>query len=238
MFYFKWRQISKENSPQVPLLKGLGAWSCKRFDPQIIFCKCAKSLCHAFPELHLLQLHIFQAELAAIHLWWFIWLVFAWFAEPWLACSSVHLFEPTLETWNRCSYICDYILTKQHTLVTYSIFKLQIKISVVCLKLSLFLWKEKETHQSCLRVRWVNTDVNGASESASRLLEGSDTVNWRSVPRAPCQGPGVGWWHWWSCAVDWYHGTLNAMEQVSSTHHSLQCQCLDRLFTFWVGVPT
>lgn len=66
MFYFKWRQISTENSPQVLekalLLKGLGAWSCKSFYSQITFWKCAKSLCHAFPELYPVQLLIFQPD--------------------------------------------------------------------------------------------------------------------------------------------------------------------------------
>jgi len=77
---------------------------------------------------------------------------------------------------------------KQHMLVTYSIFKLQIKIPVVCLKLSLFLCKEEETHQTCLKVSRVNTDTNEASEKASRPAKRQCHQESLFCVTAPCQG--------------------------------------------------
>lgn len=41
-----------ENWPQVPLLKGLGVWSCKCFDSQIVFWKSIKSPPYALPALY------------------------------------------------------------------------------------------------------------------------------------------------------------------------------------------
>lgn len=166
-----------ENSPQVPLLKGLGAWSRKHFDSQIVFWKCVKSPCYAFPALVLLQLPIRRVDSKGRAPYG--WLnnepsLMVHLAHVCLVCrviasmQSRHPLETTFKTWSRCSYICDYICMKQHMLVTYSIFKLQIKIPVVCLKLSLLLCKEEETHQTCLKVSRVNTDMNEVSENTSR----------------------------------------------------------------------
>lgn len=103
---------------------------------------------------------------------------------------------------------------KQHTLVTYSIFELQIKIAVVCLKLSFFLCKEKETHQSCLRVSRVYTDVNEASESASRAARREWHSESEPCANSPKSGTWCCWWHCWSCTVDWYHGTQHHITSV------------------------
>lgn len=56
-------------------------------------------------------------------------------------------------------------------LVTYSIFKLQVKIPFVCLKVSFFLCKEEETNQMCLKVGRINTGTNESSEKSSRAAE-------------------------------------------------------------------
>lgn len=171
---------------KVPLLKGLEAWSCKSFDSQIIFWKCEKSLHSLFQ--HLLQLPFCRADSKGRAAYG--WLSNEPFLEvhlthPCLVCSIIasiqshHPLETTRKTWSRCSCICDNICMKQHMLVTYSIFKLQIKIPVVCLKLSLFLCKEEKTCQTCLKVSTVNTDIH--QEKQAELLKDNVTRNLCSV---------------------------------------------------------
>lgn len=74
-----------ENWPQVPLLKGLGVWSCKCFDSQVFFWKCVKSPPYALPALYAHLQGWLQRQnsawLTQQYLWWFIWHMSALFAE-------------------------------------------------------------------------------------------------------------------------------------------------------------
>lgn len=71
-------------------------------------------------------------------------------------------------------------------LVTYSIFKLQVKIPFVCLKVSLFLCKEEETNQMSLKVGRIDTGTN--QKNQAELLKGNVNGNLYSVLNVPCQG--------------------------------------------------
>lgn len=173
MFYFKWRHISNRKLPPDSFAERIlqTVWLTNNF---LEVCE-VTVLCFS---------SIRSLSTAHSHCWFqrqsYLWLTRQWTnsdGSSGICCpvcrviasmQSCHPPETTFKTWSRCSYFCDYICMKQHLLVTYSIFKLQIKIPVVCLKLSLFLCKEEKTHQTCLKVSRVNTDMNEASENASR----------------------------------------------------------------------